>query len=275
VQDAQIAVRVKTALVNDAVLGVQPIEVSVTDGVARLSGSVASGAQAQRAVAVTRAVDGVRDVRSDLVVSAPSTDTAPVTEEEPRDTGLPARRFGADDEVITEPRVLAVGVSFRQNHPVSEDLGSSIGFGPSFRLGSGSGLGIGIGFGWFATDVSAGSTPLGRVRIRPVLGGLSYTFRRDRVSASLALLAGAASNTLSEQDRSIGPVWALNVRNSVVARPGVSLWFDVSRRAAFNVSANYVITRPRFSVLEDGRVLSRTLHADAVLLSTGVVYKLF
>jgi hypothetical protein len=70
-------------------------------------------------------------------------------------------------------------------------------------------------------------------------------------------------------------VFALDVHNSLVSRPGVSLWFDVSRRTAFNLSASYVITRPQFSVLEQGRVQTRTLHADAALLSTGVVYKLF
>jgi hypothetical protein len=276
VQDAQIAVRVKTALVNDAVLGVHAIEVNVSEGIARLSGSVASDAEVQRAVGLTRSVDGVRDVRSDLVIRGPSSgDAATVTGVEQRESAAPERRFGAVDEEATEPRLLALGVSFRQTRPGIRDLGNSVRLGPLFRLGSGDGLGIAIGFGWFSSDVSADATPLGRVRIRPVLGGLSYTVRRERVSASFALLGGIAFNALSQQDEANGPVFALDVHNSLVSRPGVSLLFDVSRRTAFNLSASYVITRPQFSVLEQGRVQTRTLHADAALLSTGVVYKLF
>jgi hyperosmotically inducible protein len=264
-QDVQTAVSVKTVLVNDAVLGVRPIEVTVSNGIVRLSGSVASDAEAQRAVALARSVNEVRDVRSELVVRITGAESAsPAAKEEP------AAALQSD-----APRLLSVGVSLRHSRPGDEDLGTASRLGPLIRLGSGPGLGLTLGFGWFSTDVASGVSRLGRLRIRPVMAGLAYTLGDDRVSASLSLVGGVAFNSLSQQHRSAGPVWALDVSDSFAWRPGVSLWVDLSRRTALNVSAGYLVTRPRLSVLDDDRVQPRAFRGDAVILSTGVAYKLF
>jgi hypothetical protein len=264
-QDVQTAVRVKTALVNDPVLGVRPIEVTVSNGIVRLSGSVASDAEVQSAVALARSVDEVRDVRSELVVRITGAESAPPAAREE-----PAAALQPD-----APRFLSVGVSLRHSRPGDEDLGTASRLGPLIRLGSGTGLGLTLGFGWFGADVASGVSHLGRVRIRPVMAGLAYTLGDDGVSASLSLVGGVAFNSLSQQHRSGGPVWALDVSNSFAWRPGVSLWVDLSRRTALNVSAGYLVTRPRLSVLEDDRVQPRTLRGDTAILSTGVAYKLF
>ena len=264
-QDVQTAVRVKTALVNDPVLGVRPIEVTVSNGIVRLSGSVASDAEAQSAVALARSVDEVRDVRSELVVRITGAESAPPAAKEE-----PAAALQPD-----APRFLSVGVSLGHSRPGDEDLGTASRLGPLIRLGSGTGLGLTLGFGWFGADVASGGSRLGRVRIRPVMAGLAYTLGDDGVSASLSLVGGVAFNSLSRQHRSGGPVWALDVSNSFAWRPGVSLWVDLSRRTALNVSAGYLVTRPRLSVLDDDRVQPRTLRGDTAILSTGVAYKLF
>ena len=274
-QDAQLAVRVKTVLVNDSVLGVRPIEVTVTGGVARLSGNVASEAEAERAIDLVRAVGGVREVRTELVVrTEPSEDTLRNLADEP-ESGRPSRIPKDGGELRGEPGLLAVGVTFRHSRPGDGGLESAIRLGPLFRLGSGSGLGFSLGLGWFSADLSSSSLPVGRVRFRPVMAGLAYTVVDARLSASFSLVGGAAFNSLSEQHRSQGPVWVLGVRNSMVWRPGVSLWFDLGRRTALNVSAAHVMTRPRFSLLENGRVRTQTLRGDTTLVSTGLVYKLF
>ena len=226
-QDAQIAVRVKTALVNDSVLGVRPIEVGVTRGIARLTGSVASEAEAQRAVQIVRSVAGVRDVLTELVVRATATDSV-----SPAVGGAPAAVSPdgvteADVEEVNGPSLFAIGVGVRQSRPAAEGLHSSASVVPLIRLGSGTGLGVTLGFGWFAADMSSGSLPLARVRIRPVMAGVAYTLGADRLSTSFSLVGGVAFNSLSEQRRAVGPVWALDVGNSLVWRPGVSLWVDL------------------------------------------------
>jgi hypothetical protein len=107
------------------------------------------------------------------------------------------------------------------------------------------------------------------------MAGLAYTLGDDRLSASLSLVGGMAFNSLSAHQRSEGPVWALDVRDSVAWRPGVSLWLDMSRRTALHLSAGYLMTRPRLTVLDNGLMETRTLRADTTILNTGMVYKLF
>ena len=96
-----------------------------------------------------------------------------------------------------------------------------------------------------------------------------------RVSTSWSMVGGRAFNSLSAQGGSQGPVWALEVRDSFAWRPGMAIWIEASRRIAFNVSAQYLVTRPRVTWLDHGRTETRTLRGDARTISTGVVYKIF
>lgn len=66
--DAAITTRVKTAIFNEPALKVMDISVSTDDNVVTLSGSVKSRAERAKAIAVARQVDGVKAVKTDLVV---------------------------------------------------------------------------------------------------------------------------------------------------------------------------------------------------------------
>ena len=65
-EDLTITARVKTALLNDQQLDATRIGVSTVDGVVTLSGTVKTPAEAARAIEVTRATTGVKDVKSTL-----------------------------------------------------------------------------------------------------------------------------------------------------------------------------------------------------------------
>ena len=68
--DATIATRVKTALLNEPALKAQEIQVQAEQGVVTLSGAVPNQAEADRAQAVARSIGGVREVRSALKVGS-------------------------------------------------------------------------------------------------------------------------------------------------------------------------------------------------------------
>jgi osmotically-inducible protein OsmY len=68
VEDAEVGVRVKNALVNDPQVGPRAIEVRVSRGLVILTGQVNSADEATRAIDLARNVAGVTDVRSQLVV---------------------------------------------------------------------------------------------------------------------------------------------------------------------------------------------------------------
>ena len=69
IDDATITARVKTALLNDPVVGGLRIDVDTFKGVVTLSGAVKSREEEQQAIALSRKVGGVVDVKSTLQVN--------------------------------------------------------------------------------------------------------------------------------------------------------------------------------------------------------------
>jgi osmotically-inducible protein OsmY len=68
VDDSAIANKVKAALYADKEVSGTQVEVEAYRGVVQLSGFVDNAAQAQKAVQIAREVDGVKDVRNNLIV---------------------------------------------------------------------------------------------------------------------------------------------------------------------------------------------------------------
>ena len=268
VRDAHLGASVKTALVNDAQLGTFPIEVRVTAGVVRLTGRVSSDEQRQRAVSLASTVSGVAEVISDLQVGQEGPLPPPETSEE-------EARFVVEER---EPYLVAVGLSLGRSITSDRGLDNRLRIGPLVRLGTGGGLGPALGFGWFRAGWR-GNTPdaplIGQIRIRPILGGLAYGLLGHRKSISFSLLAGMAFNSFALPGVVTEREIPLSIGNSFALRPGASLWLDVDRRFAVNVSASYLMTRPPVRVLELGEIRTRSLRADAILINTGIVYRIF
>jgi hypothetical protein len=274
IDDARLGVRVKTAIVNEPQLGTRIIEVRVASGVATLSGLVASQTELDRALTLARAVPGIVEVRSQLVVGQP----APVG---PPPAAMEARaRNAVSREAATagSRRLLAVGGALALRNPSGADLSSTVVAGPMVRVGRGRGLGVNIGLGWFNSELTmAGTgTDLGRVTIRPLMGGLGYTFARsDHWSMNLSLVGGLAFNSVAIEESEVREGQLVDVDNSLAVRPGASLWYDVNGRFAINVFGGYVVTRPQTTFLERGAFTRRSVKADTAIFSVGLAYKLF
>lgn len=275
IEDARLVVRVKTALVNDAELGPRLIEVRVARGVVTLTGMVGSTAEADRAVTLTRGVPGVVEVRSQLAVGQPSELRA----REERDvTEPPPVRRVEPESSATRNRRVAVGASIGSQQPTNGRLDANTTFGPMVRFGVGRGLGVGIGFSWFRTNIASADTSetLGRITVRPVMAGVNYTLNdQTRWALSLSMVAGLAFNSFAIQESTVRDGLALGVDNSFAMRPGVSLWYDINSRMAFNAFTGYLITRPGMTFLEDGQFVRRAVRADATVFSVGLAWKLF
>ena len=75
IDDATITTRVKTAFINDPVVGALRIDVDTFKGVVTLSGRVKSKDEEAKAIALARGIKGVADVKSTLQIEpAPSAD---------------------------------------------------------------------------------------------------------------------------------------------------------------------------------------------------------
>ena len=68
IDDASITTRVKTAFINDPLVGRERIDVETFKGVVTLSGAVKSKAAEEKAIALARTIRGVTDVKSTLLI---------------------------------------------------------------------------------------------------------------------------------------------------------------------------------------------------------------
>ncbi len=265
--------RVKTALVNDPTLGPRAIEVRVRGGVARLAGVVASAEEATRAVTLARAVAGVVGVESDLEVRPLARERAAIEAARL----APAVAPDAVDADRGDPSLLAVGLAASPRRSAEARLDADWRVTALVRFGSGSGLAPALAFSWFGADLLSASPAeaVGRLSIKPVMGGVRYTVRRGRRSADVSLVGGVAFNSFTLETLPAGEPVPVSVGNSFAWRPGASIWFDASRRVALNLFVGYVVTRPRVTWLEDERLATRRLRGDTVLVSIGAAYKVF
>jgi hypothetical protein len=267
IDDARLAARVKTAIVNDPAVGAYAIEVRVASGVASLSGRVPTQADIARVVEIARGVEGITNVRANLQIGA---DPSPAVEER-----LPP---GADSqEPDSPPGLLAVGVSVAWSNPNSSSLQDRLSLGPLFKLGSAAGFGPAIGFDWYQAELAAAAEATDtRIRVKPVMGGVAFTWRGNRVSLSPSVVAGYAFNSLSVGGTGVVTATVpVDVGNSFAWRVGTSAWFDVTRRVAMNVSAGRLMTGLRITVLEDGHLVRRNARGDTVILRAGLAYRIF
>ncbi len=68
IDDATVTTRVKTAFINDPLVGALRIDVDTFKGVVTLSGRVKSKAEEDKAVAIAKSIKGVTDVKSTLQI---------------------------------------------------------------------------------------------------------------------------------------------------------------------------------------------------------------
>jgi hypothetical protein len=272
VEAARTTAQVMTALINDPEIGTRPIDVRVSRGIVTLSGRVRSEAEVARAIALARAVPGVTRVDSSIRVAAdlpqaqpPPSDARPVARD-------PAVEFA---ELEQAPSRLAIGGYFGVSEPAVADLESAWSLGPILRFGSGVGFGPTVGFDWYSATLNAEvGAPASRIHVRPTMAGLAYTVVAGRVAISPSLVGGYAFNIEVPQEGNAGRL-AIDVDNSLVWRPGVSVWVETSRRTAANLSVGLVRTRLNVTYVDAGAIEQRTMSGNATVVSIGLVYRLF
>jgi len=269
IADAQTVVRVKTALVNDPIVGGRTIEVRAVRGVIELSGRVGTQEERDRAITLARAVAGVISVQSSLQVSALA---SPPPSDQPTSRASPEQ-----PEVQDNPVLFALGGAIGWSTPNAPSLKTRVSLSPLIKLGAGRGLGFALGFDWFQAEVQSisGQPVLTRVAVKPIMLGVGYTLASERASLSGSLVGGYAWNSLSVTNTGAAEGLPVEVGNSLVWRPGLSFWRDLTRRTALNVTLGRVITRLKLTVLENARLERRSVRGDTTIVHAGIAYKLF
>ena len=63
--------------------------------------------------------------------------------------------------------------------------------------------------------------------------------------------------------------------NTLVARPEVGIWFDVTQKFGVNVNAGYMFARPRVTIRSSVANESQRIRADMFSVKIGMVYRIF
>jgi hypothetical protein len=175
----------------------------------------------------------------------------------------------------TEGR-LSVGASVTHNGTTDDDVAATTTVGPLVRLNPRKGWGPAGALNWFRPDLhdpAGGTGDFARLRVRPLMAGVSYTVGSNAVLTSFSIVGGPSFNK-AEFHRSYvaGSVESIGAENSIAVRPGVGVTWTVAPRVAVIGFGGYLINRPDIVYRNRfGQEISDRWKADAVVLSVGAV----
>jgi hypothetical protein len=125
-------------------------------------------------------------------------------------------------------------------------------WGFNFGLAPEPGLGPTMGFGWYEGDLTlsgvSGDTEVGRLRIRPLMAGVAYTWVSGRWATGVSLNAGVSFNSirLNDQYRNFfgpGTEVTVDASDSFCVRPQLRVEYAVAPKVGIFSSAGFFFTK--------------------------------
>jgi len=179
-----------------------------------------------------------------------------------------------------------LGINLTHSLTPDEELGSHWSVAPVIRntprrLGWGPSFGLSGYKGDITAPIDGRRTTIGEVRIRPLMGGISYSIGGGRARTSFSFVGGyafsSAKVTAALPD---GAVASIDIENAWVVRPNVGLTYALTRRLALIGSLGYVYTNPTIAinVSQQGQAPSRvsgSLRSDYVSITVGTAISIF
>jgi hypothetical protein len=203
----------------------------------------------------------------------------------------PATYAGAQGDTQAKNR-FALGGEFKiktSDRASEQDYArGQLGPGLLWRFGSPkSGWGFHWGLNWYAVKlerpIGGAVTELGELHVRPFMAGYGYTSVIKRYAITADVLGGYAIGSINISDpaaaayrRTLGvPGAEANATNTLVLKPEIGVWYDVTKKVYVNVNAGYMIARPDVEIVTAAGSDMRKARADQFILKVGVVYSLF
>jgi hypothetical protein len=144
------------------------------------------------------------------------------------------------------------------------------------RLNPGEGWGLAGALDWFNADLAGPLDGVGRVEIRPLMGGVGYGFKNGPVWTSFSVVGGPAWSRLRLND-SARDTYSIvkSQRITLAIRPGASVTVGIAPRVGITGFAGYMFNRPHFTLRTSAGDFKTTWRSDAAIFSAGIVYSLF
>jgi hypothetical protein len=183
---------------------------------------------------------------------------------------------------------VSFGLSFTEKQTVNGEVDNDSGPGVQLRLRSRSGLGPTIGFNWLSsaarTTIGGQPAPLGRVSVRPLMGGVAYTWRRDRAISPVVSLQGGYAFTSIRATGDAKRAYAarlgardvgLHTSNALAWCASASLWVDLGPRFGLLTSVGYLGVRPSVITRSSLGTTRERIDMSAVVTTVSLVYSVF
>ena len=144
-----------------------------------------------------------------------------------------------------------IGASVGRVFTFDDDVDVSTAFGVNAGLAPAPGFGPTLGFGWYQGDLTfaglSGEAEVGRLRVRPLMAGVGYTWVTGKLATGVSVNAGISFNSirLNDQYRTFfGPGTEVRVdaSNSFAARPQIRFEYAVARKVGIHTSVGYFFT---------------------------------
>jgi hypothetical protein len=146
---------------------------------------------------------------------------------------------------------VGVGGSVGSIFTFVDDVANGAVFGFNAGLAPAPGFGPTLGFGWYQQDLTlsgvSGDREVGRLRVRPLMAGVGYTWMKDRVAVGVSVNAGISFNSIRLDDEYrtfFGPGTEVRVdaSNSFAVRPQLRIEYAVAKKVGVFASAGYFFT---------------------------------
>jgi hypothetical protein len=197
----------------------------------------------------------------------------------------------AQDDTQAKNR-FALGAEFKvktSDRASEEDYArGQLGPGLLWRFGSPkSGWGFHWGLNWYAVKlerpIGGAVTELGELHVRPFMAGYGYTMVIKRYAITADMLGGYAIGSIKISDPAAAayrltlgvPSAEANATNTLVLKPEIGVWYDLTKKVFVNVNAGYMFARPDVEIVTSAGTDVRKARADQFILKVGVVYSLF
>ena len=110
-----------------------------------------------------------------------------------------------------------------------DDVNTGVAFGVNAGLAPAPGFGPTIGLGWYQADLTlsgvSGDREVGRLRVRPLMAGVGYTWVKDRVAVGMSVNAGISFNSIrlnDEYPKLLRPRYGSGLTRAIVSPSGLS-----------------------------------------------------
>jgi hypothetical protein len=183
----------------------------------------------------------------------------------------------------TEGRI-GVGVAVTRTLPAEDGLDTDVGISIQVQRTPRQGFGFTGALSWYGADVEGSfagvSGTIAHVSVRPLMGGVGYTFSRGRAAVNLSAVLGPSLNRLRIDDAVrdrlsfAGTKFDKNVW-SIATRVGVGATYAVRPRLALTGFGGYLFNRPKFRLQTGAGEVRSQWTTDGIVISAGVIYSIF